>query len=170
MTHQDKISVLITFVIGVLIGGYLYLTGFATTFLIPSVDEVDVYEQLVITGDSYGECALDNGCLSFQVLGDRSYRAVFDSTGEQRVVSGTISRALWRDITATLDPVVMDRQAMPLPERECSYGAEETNFRFSVSLSGVTYRFDTCTTALEYQSEFWTALKQLWTEIATSPE
>ena len=49
MVHQDKISILITFAVGLAAGMYLYLTGFATTFKLPEVTTENVYTEFVVT-------------------------------------------------------------------------------------------------------------------------
>ena len=54
MIGKDITSILVTFVIGFLVGVYLYLNGFATTFALPEATTMDTYSEFVIIGENYG--------------------------------------------------------------------------------------------------------------------
>ena len=79
MTSQDRISIIVTFVFGLLAGSYIYVTGFATTFSPPEAAPEDIYSGLLITGEGYGECEQNNTCFSFQLLENGDY---YFSNGE----------------------------------------------------------------------------------------
>jgi len=163
MKFQDGVSILITFLVGMLVGSYLFVTGFATTFSFSTVSDAGVYDEIVITGDSYGACALSNSCLSFQIIGDGSYRALFDVTGERVVYEDTVGRGIRRQFTA-FSKEALASSSVPLVVPECRYG-EDTNYRFSVTLDGVSYRLDTCRTDIDYEGPVWTTLENTWAAI-----
>lgn len=164
MTHQDKISIMITFVVGFVIGGYVYLAGFLPTYHLPEAVTPDAYESFVIVGDSYGACAQTNTCLSFQLL-DRDYRAILGSGDEAETVNGSISGALARKLQRVLTPEVLAANATPLPIPQCHYTETGTDFRMTITLEGKNYTLDTCVSAIEYTGTAWLALTEVWVDV-----
>ncbi len=166
MTHQDKLSIMITFVVGFVIGGYVYLAGFLPTYHLPEAVTPDAYESFVIVGDSYGSCALDNKCLSFQLL-DRDYRAILGSGDDAQVVNGSISGALARKLLRTLTPDVLAAQTTPLSVPVCLYEETGTGFRMTITLEGKNYVLDTCVSAIDYEGAAWLALTEVWEDVVS---
>ncbi len=167
LTRQDRLSILITFTVGLFAGVYLYVAGFATTFVLPEVSTGDIYTEFVLTGEGYGACELDNTCLSFQLLENGSYRGLYDAADGSTVVKeGVIPRALRRELVNALTPEAMLVES-DLIARPCQYGEEGTNYRFEVTKEGTEYSFDTCRTALDYEGAIWKALAKLWNHLAT---
>lgn len=169
MTHQDKISIMITFVVGFIIGGYVYLAGFLPTYHLPEAVTPDAYERFVIVGDSYGACALKNECLSFQML-DRDYRAIFGTGDAAQVVNGSISGALSRKLSRLLTAEALAAESAPLPVPECHYQETGTDFRMTITLEGKNYTLDTCVTAISYDGPVWAALTEVWADVASEIE
>jgi hypothetical protein len=168
MTHQDKISIIITFIFGAIVGSYLYFAGFATTFTLPEADTNEAYADLVITADSYGKCEEEDNCFAFQIIGDGSYRAIFDVTGERIVKEANISSALNQELKATLLPADLALDSTLLVDPLCTEVVNDTYFRFNISLASTTYTLDTCTTAIRYDSPVWTVLRKAWIELSTT--
>lgn len=167
MTKQDKLSILITFTVGFFAGVYLYVAGFATTFVLPEVSTDDIYTEFVITGEGYGACELDNTCLSFQLLESGAYRALYDAEDGSTVVEeGVIPRTLRRELLEALTPAALTVQS-DLIARPCRFGEDETNYRFEVTREGAEYSLDTCRTALDYEGATWKTLAKLWNYLAT---
>jgi hypothetical protein len=168
MPGQDKVSILLTFVIGLVAGGYVYLTGFATTFVPPEATTEDTYGGLVINGESYGECAASNSCLSFQLLGNGTYRAIYTNPGANDKLSkeGGISRSLRKELTEVMSSEALLSQSYPLQLTECKYGQNGTNYKFKVTLDGVNYNLDTCKTRLDYNGQIWLTLVKAWNYFA----
>jgi hypothetical protein len=133
MFHAQKVGILITFFMGVVSGAYLYLTGFATTFKLPEVTTDNIYKEFVITVESYGKCTDSKTCLSFQVLENGSFRAIFDSPilSKREVKEGRIPLAIRRSIKENLTPTNLQLNTVPLGTPECRY--EGDNYRFRVS-------------------------------------
>ncbi len=162
MFRQDKISIAITFVIGLIAGSYLYLTGFATTFELPEASTDDVYNEFVIIGDTYGVCDQLQNCLSFQLLENGSYRAIVENGNEDLVKEGKIPRSLRTELDRALNAVALDRQSDPLQFPECRYDiTTENNYNFSISKDQINYDLDTCETRIDYQGAAWVSLVKL---------
>jgi len=166
--HQDKISIIITFVFGIVVGSYLYFAGFAKTFSLPKAETSVVYDDLVITADSYGKCEEEGTCFAFQIISDGSYRAIFDATGERVVKEAKISSTLNRDLKATLLPEDLILNATLLVDPLCSEVVNDTYFRFDISLDSTTYTLDTCTTDIRYEEPVWTVLRKAWIELSAT--
>lgn len=164
MTHQDKISILITFVVGLFAGAYLYVTGFATTFEPPEASSENIYTQFVITGESYGACQEDHSCLSFQVLENGAYRALLQTKdgGTPLAKEGTIPWSLKRELASTLTAAVLTNESKVRPFPLCKYGEIGTNYRFRITRDQVSYTLDTCTSFMDYEGAAWLTLAKLW--------
>lgn len=168
MTFQDKVSIIITFVFGAIVGSYLYFAGYATTFTLPEADTNEIYADLVITADSYGKCEETNTCFAFQIIGDGSYRAIFDATGQKIVKEASISSVLNRQLKATLIPAELTLDSTLLVEPFCTEVINDTYFRYNISVDSTTYTLDTCTTDIRYDGPVWTVLKKAWIELSTA--
>ena len=170
MKAQDIISILITFAIGMVAGGYLYVTGFASYLSWFQGDDSDQYAGLVIQSESYGECEMTAGCMEFQVLSNGQYRALFDTDvgGKSNVVKeGRLPRPLFRTLLTELNVEALEAAAKTLPVLECKYGMSGTNFRFAITRDTVTYRLDTCSTDIDYDGALWLSLKNLWNHLGS---
>lgn len=160
ISAQDKISIILTFLMGLVAGGYLYLTGFATTFEPPEASVADVYTQFVITAESYGQCENDDTCLSFQVLQNGSFRAIYDGQADAGPKDGRIPLSMRGDLYDTLTPAVLASASRTSARANCQY--EGTNYRFEITRDEVEYVVDTCSSAISYESEEWAVLAKLW--------
>ncbi len=168
MIGKDLISILITFVVGLFAGAYLYLNGFATTFVLPEATTQDTYTEFVIIGESYGVCNETNTCLSFQLVENGSYRALYDDPlgGEQLAEEGTIPGTLKRQLYKALTHEALEVESEPLNNPQCHYGAE-TNYYFRITRDEINYVLDTCQSSINYEGSAWTLLSKLWNYFAT---
>jgi hypothetical protein len=169
MTHQDKLSILITFSVGIFAGMYLYLTGFATTFKLPEVTTENVYTEFVVTAESYGACRTERTCLSFQVLENGTYRALLDDPrgGETIVKEGRIPRSIRGEMLKALtsEQLLSDTRTWAVPD--CQFGEGGTNYTFRVTRDEVNYEMDTCQSVIDYEGPGWKSLAKLWNYFAT---
>jgi hypothetical protein len=165
MTFQDRISVIVTFVVGLALGFYVYAAGFAPTYSLPEAVLQEEYGDLVIVADAYGACAEDNSCLSFQLLQDGTYRALL-GPGGGRSFEGSISRSLRSTLQTTLASSTLATLALPLAIPTCQYGEAATNFSFLITRDGRNYTLDTCLSAIDYEGPSWQALRELFGVVA----
>jgi len=163
MSKHDWFSVLITFVLGLFAGVYLYGSGFAPTFSPPEATTEDVYQEFVITAESYGECSNTNTCLSFQLLENGVFRALYDNpdSNEKIIVENKIPNSLRRELYAVLNNRTLAAESRPLPIESCYYG-DQTNYYFRVTREEVNYVLDTCLSDINYEGKAWSVLTKLW--------
>jgi hypothetical protein len=164
MSHQDILSILITFTVGLFAGGYLYVAGFATTFKLPDVDTKDSYSKLVIVGKNYGSCEENFSCLSFQVLENGTYRALFDNPagGEPIVKEGNLSGALRNELDKVLTPTTLGEESMMMENPKCHFDYSTGNYRFKITRDNSDYSLDTCINDINYSGKTWTSMVKLW--------
>lgn len=163
MTRQDILSILITLTVGLLAGAYLYVAGFATTFKLPELNTKEAYSKLVIVGKNYGSCEENLSCLSFQVLEDGTYRAIFDNpAGEQIIKEGTISNSLQSELNKVLTTTTLVGESMMMSDPKCHFSYDTGNYRFKVTRDDSDYSLDTCINDINYTGKTWIVLVKLW--------
>lgn len=168
MTHQDKISLLITFLVGLVVGAYIYITGFVPTYRLPEIGTEQQYANWVIIGESFGACEVDENCLSFQALQDGSFQGIISGEIVKQEFKGKVSGRVRQLLDKTITDNVLTAFSEPKPETSCLYGDDATNFRFRITKEGKNYSFDTCQSSIDYNSTTWEALKTLWKEVAVA--
>jgi hypothetical protein len=169
MMPQDRLSLSITFVIGLVVGSYLYLTGFSTTFKLPEANDAGVYTGFVVNGDSYGECRVERSCLSYQILGNGVYRAIFDTDSRGRndvTKEGRLPRKIRLNLQSNLTVDELWRISQPQLVSKC-LNPDGTNYRFKVTVEEVEYEVDTCTAEIDYESPVWLSLTAVYNYIAS---
>jgi hypothetical protein len=155
---QDILALLVTFIVGIVVGFYLYFTGF-----LPQYGSGRVYENRVafeLRGEVYGGCSRDGVCGSFIVREDGSYRA-FPSVrfGEERLPrEGTLPREMRRALLAAATKEELSSQSAARVARECPSAVGGLDFRIRLTRDDITYTLDTCTTAVNHQSELWRSI------------
>lgn len=168
MTHQDRLSIIITFVCGFVVGAYLYFAGFLPTYHLPdNVPTEDIYSGFVVVVDTYGGCEEKNQCLSFQLLSDRSFQAVLGADTNAKAFNGTLPKSLVRNLQTELNLEAIQSNTRTLLDSECHYvGEEASNFRFVITFEGRNYSLDTCRNEINYESGLWKSLREVYREIA----
>ncbi len=162
MEKQDLLTILITFVVGVFAGGYLYLTIFATYVDKIEVPDVEKASEFSIIGDTYGGCR--NQCASFQVLSDASFKYLYTPTtgGEQQILEGTLSRTLQNRVDHALVVSELQRQSVEVVKTDCKSHADGIDVVYEITLKGEKYVIDSCGTAADGDSELWKVLAEIW--------
>ena len=165
MKKQDILSIMITFVVGFLAGGYLYVTGFAGMVAQLSVPSEEQVSGFVVVGDMYGGCR-DN-CPSFQLLGNGSYRYSFVSkVGEPRqTLEGTIPLKLRRGLTSSLVTKDLVQQSQSVSPTECNSYTDGMDVRYEITIEGAEYSLDSCGTDYVGTSDLWQALNSVWSHL-----
>ncbi len=169
MKKQDIISILITFLVGIFAGSYLYLTGFASfedKFSIPGVEEVSEFS---IVGDVYGGCQLGNACPSFQVLRDGSYRYFYTpAAGMDKILrKGTLPRKLQNKLKNVLSEIELVKQSKEITPSVCNSYSDGIDVKYQVTLNGSEYTLDSCGTAVVGEGALWSTLGEIWTYYET---
>lgn len=168
MKNQDILSILITFTVGFFGGAYLYVVGFAPTFKLPDADTSAVYNDMIIVGESFGECEELNSCLSFQLLKDGSYRVLFENTdgGEQIAKEGTVPNSIKKELDRILLIGTLQKEAREMEDPFCRFGEDKTNFFFHITLDDIKYTLNTCSNDIDYEGPAWATLTKLWNYLA----
>lgn len=165
LSHQDKVTIISTFLVGVLAGGYLYLVGFAPQFSqFWERSNETYYSALTITGEEYGGCQLANSCPSFQILSNGTYN--YKETLASEVLEGRISRADWQRIQQSINANDLARADSP---RSTSAGCESyvdgADYSYRITYDNFTYILDTCTTNLREIPTLANALHSIWNHL-----
>lgn len=166
ITHQDKISMALTFSVGVVAGVYFYFTGFSFEFG-GSVPEKDFYEDFVVEGQAYGSCEM-KGCMSFQLLADGSYRMVSSESRVGEVAkNGVISLDLRSELMKNLESKTLSKQSKTNSITNCASDEGGTDYNFVITKDGEKYELDTCGTNVDFNSQAWLSLAKLWNYFET---
>ncbi len=158
---------IITFLIGVTAGGYLYLIGFA-----PQIEKASEYFEsdprevdagFLLSGERYGGCERADACASFQVRADGTFSYL--STGVLSggtPITGELPRAVLLSLREAATKENLRAAAKEQGSDTCSSFVDGTDYRYEITLNTVVYDLDTCYTAFSHQSEIGLALDKLW--------
>ena len=169
MKKQDALSIIITFLVGVVAGVYMYL-GNAAGWLaeLATPDATEVATAFVIVGDVYGGCR--TACPSFQVSHDGSYRYLYTPAAgaEQVLREGTLPRQLQRQLTDSLTPAALAAQSQAIQPAVCNSYTDGIDVVYDISYAGEQYTLDSCGTAVVAESVLWVTLGDIWTHFESS--
>lgn len=161
MRKQDLVSILITFVVGLVGGGYLYVSGFAEIASKVAVPTEEELSELSITADLYGGCK--NSCSSFRVLSDGSYKVIRTSEdGEVNTIEGVLPLKLQSKMRNVLLEEELQRQSEPFSPTKCSSYTDGIDAVYEVTVDSNVYVIDSCGTMADGNSDLWIFLNELW--------
>ena len=165
VAKQEIVSILITFTVGFVAGGYLYINHFTKMISPDDVQDIAQAEQFTVVSEAYGGCR-DN-CPAFQVRSDGSYRYRYTpSAGALPViVDGTLPRDLQRDISRYVTPNELKAQSTIITPTNCESFRDGIDLSFDITYDGQMYTLDSCTTAIEFNSNTWLALANIWNHL-----
>jgi hypothetical protein len=168
-SKQDITVMVMTFIVGIIAGFYLYTTAFAPQFDELVGDTEEVYEDFVLEGSQYGGDRMGGTAPSFQVLENGSYRYLpYASEGEvAEAKEGLLPRALLNEVKQTLTADALEISSQIVTRGDCFSYVDGRDFNYNVTLDGVDYTLDTCTTALSSGSIMNTTLDKLWNYFET---
>lgn len=164
MNRQEATSILITFVVGFVAGGYFYMNGHS--FKMSDTANQDAYSGLIIEGNSYGNCESTDGCLSFQLLSDGSYVVLLDDE-PRKAKDGFIPASLANELKNQLTQTELNAQSQKQIFSNCVSEQDGVDYTFRVTLEEEEYVIDTCRTSVKYNSFAWLALAKLWNHFQT---
>lgn len=168
MKHQDILSILITFTVGFVAGGYLYLTGFAPTVAKLEVPSAETFNEFEVVSEVYGGCR--GACPSFQVLGDGSYRYLYSTSisEEQIIQTGNIPFDIKRNLQRALESESLNAQSRKTTPALCESFSDGFDVRYRITIAGEEYALDTCGTAVNTQSSLWQSLEAVWSYLESA--
>lgn len=163
METRDLILMIGTFCIGIFTGGYVYLVGFVPTYVDTTPDGFDESNSFMVVGEVYGACS---ECPVFRITDDRNFRffANTKSAAASESITGAYPRADYLTLTAVAQPERLQIASAPIPNT-CQSNDTRPKFvgyRFTVTVEGVDYELDSCTTSLESDSELFITLKEVF--------
>ncbi|MBP6924724.1 MAG: hypothetical protein KBC62_04380 [Candidatus Pacebacteria bacterium] len=167
MRKQDMISILITFVVGFIAGGYLYLTHFSKLVAPDSVDTQEEQSEFQIVSQAYGQCG--DSCPSFQIANNGTYRYQYlpSEGAEKQFKTGTIPFNITNDIKDTLDVDELVQQSQPVEPANCNSYNNGIDVSYTITYEGAEYTLDSCGTAVNGNSELWNSLAKTWNYFQT---
>jgi hypothetical protein len=164
MKRQDILNILFTFVIGVVVGVYVFFAGFA-----PTADRIetaveDIGQSLVVTGEAYGGCDRAGACPSFNIANNGDYRYVFTPRGANEAVllEGTLPLDIQRQMKRSLQPDVLRQFSVSIDPIMCDSYVDGIDVRYIIELNDEMYEVDSCGTAVDGDSVAWETLGGLW--------
>ncbi len=165
---KDAPSIIITFVVGFMAGGYLYLTNFAPLANELTAPDLEDISELSIVSEVYGGCR--DACPSFQVVKDGSYRYLFTpAAGQEQIIrEGTLPFQLRRELNVEITPAVLKVQSRPIQPSICNSYTDGIDIKYEITLDGVEYVIDSCGTAVDGESDLWQTLSDVWNYYETS--
>jgi len=168
-SSKDYLVMIMTFVVGIISGFYLYVTAFAPQFdeFIGQTEEV--YEDFVLEGTQYGGDRMGGTAPSFQVLENGAYRYLpYAASGEvPEAQEGVLPRALFNEVTQTLTAEALEISSQIVTRGDCMSYVDGRDYTYNVTLEGEEYTLDTCTTALSSGSILNTTLDKVWNYFET---
>ncbi|MEN9921019.1 MAG: hypothetical protein RL538_912 [Candidatus Parcubacteria bacterium] len=167
MKRNDVLNIAITFVVGFVAGGYLYVGHFSKLLNPDDVETQEEVSELSITSRAYGSC--DPNCPSFQVSRDGAYRYLFvPAVGvERQVREGTIPFNIMRDIKSAIDSDVLVEQSQEAAPPDCNSRNGGIDVEYTIVFEGAEYELDSCGTTVDGEGELWTALAKIWNHFQT---
>ncbi|MEZ4104372.1 MAG: hypothetical protein R3B60_03740 [Candidatus Paceibacterota bacterium] len=166
ITRQDKLSILITFIMGFVAGFYFFLTGFHFEFsLIP---DSKIYDDYTIEAEAYGSCSV-KGCMSFQlIVSTGSYRLLTTKTEVGDIIKeGVIDRSLRNELQRMVNLNELEKQTSRRLVQKCDSKEGGVDYNFKITIDSEEYILDTCRTTVDYNSRTWTSLEKLWSYFET---
>jgi hypothetical protein len=167
MRQQDILSILITFVVGFVAGGYLYVAHFSKILKFDTAPTQEAASEFTVVGRAYGSC--DPLCPSFQVVKDGSYRYFFTKeVGQDRTLKeGTLPIDVQKTIKKELKESALVKQSQPVEPIDCNSRNGGIDVRYEITLEGAVYTLDSCGTAVDGDGELWGSLAKIWNYFET---
>ena len=168
MKKQDLISMLLTFVVGVVAGGYLFLTGFAPQFLAHFGATNATYSDFTIDARAYGGCSRTASCPSFQIRNDGSFSYLPKEAAVGVVpVTGTLPNSYMNGLRQESTRATLTRMTQVSKPTTCASYSDGIDYHYDITFQSVVYRIDTCGTTFTKDSGLARALDKAWNYFQT---
>lgn len=166
MKLDDWLLLSLTFVTGVAIGAYVYVTAFKPTYAPEGLnDSEEGAAEFSVVGKIYGGTeSADYIRPSFRVLGDGSYLYAVGGEGEDALepIEGELPSDLRRALLSAAADDVLLEGSQTVGKSNCRSYQGGTDYEYRFVLDGEYYTLDTCHTALNYDDELNLVLEDVW--------
>ena len=153
---------MITLVVGIGCGVYLFLTGFAPLANEMADIEISPTSRFEIVSEVFGGCR--NACPSFQVISNGTYRYLYTprAGAEQVIRQGTLPIPIQNKLKAALDVREIAPQAVEVTPLLCNSFNDGIDIDYFITIDDVEYMLSSCGTDVDPSSEIWTTLDGIW--------
>jgi hypothetical protein len=164
MKKQDWLNILFTFIVGVFVGFYVYVTGFAPTVEKIETTVEEIGETLIVTGEAYGGCDRVQTCPSFNIADDGTYRYSYTPRGATTPVlrEGALPLSIQRNLKKYATKDTLEQFSKPVDPVMCESYVDGIDVRYVIELEGELYTLDSCGTNVDVDSKLWQTLSGLW--------
>ncbi len=170
MTGRDQFIMGFTFLMGVLVGGYFYVTSFAPTVAnAPGLSNHQATEvKFVVSGEQYGGCQRLGSCPSFQLSSNGAYRYIPVATSSElaAVLEGTLPSRLRNELVTSIERANLGALAVSAQKDYCNSFVDGTDYVYQVRVPGVTYELDSCQTRFDTDGVLGRNLTAIWDYLA----
>jgi hypothetical protein len=162
MKREDMISIMLTFIMGVIAGSFLYLTQFASIETKLSTPSQETALELNVVAEAYAGC--DPNCPSFQISQDGAYRyfRVLEEGEDPVLQEGVMPFAIMSEIKKRLTAKSLEEQSLAKPLITCEQDSKEVQIRYVITLDNETYYLDSCSGKVDFSSHLWQSLNRVW--------
>lgn len=154
---------LVTLVVGMIVGAYLYVFGFSQQFTFFGGLTED-RSSLSMSGNAYGGCERGGVCGSFQLQSDGTFRTLLPSIGRTSTrvqYEGELSASQMREIRQVFTGRGAPAFGQAIVPDSCASDVDGIDYVVRVSVGGTTYTFSTCDTAIARDATAMQVLREL---------
>jgi hypothetical protein len=161
MDAKTTFLLISTFLMGVIAGGYFYLTVFAPEYndVLSSGDTLSA-SDLVIEGEMYGGCSEADACASFRLVDGRRYE--YRSFPDADVRKGTLERSIADPIRTAIGNADLERLSEEMSSSQCASYVDGVDYRYTVFSGGNSYVLDTCGTRFSAELSLQNVFVDAW--------
>lgn len=166
MKSQDILNILVTFVVGTIVGAYLYIFGFSPQFSGVG-DALQSSNEFRITGTAYGGCAFGGICGSFQIDAEGAFRMYPNALDKDAHIlrEGEVTETLWREVQRTFSATALEQLSRPIVPPSCVSESDGIDYDVRVYIGDAEYELDTCDTALVRSAAELALLRRLISDV-----
>jgi len=164
MKKQDLLNILFTFVVGLVVGVYMFFAGFAPTTAIIEDTVQEIGQTLIVTGEAYGGCDRVGTCPSFNIADNGSYRYSYTPRGATAQVlrEGSLPLAIQQDLKRYATENALTKFSQSVDPIMCESFVDGIDVRYIIELEGDVYTLDSCGTNVDADTKLWETLAGLW--------
>lgn len=167
MRGTDAVMIFLTFLTGLFLGAYLYITVFAPTY---EQDDTGVTDTrtigFLLQGEAFGGCQMiENTCPSFALRHTRGFTFTDPVAGD---VSGYLSGSQFTELKRVIaETEPLQRFTADDPAARCRSASDGIDYRYRLILDGDAYEFSTCGTTFT-DTALAREFAALWPEMANT--